>query len=265
MFNRKVFKSRAKEVLKTTYWSTLGIIILYMLISGVASGIYSLRLQRLVINTGDTAQLLALSGVLIVSNLLFIAISIFILEPISIGLYKFMIDSARSNKTDIGALGYCFRSNYKNIVAVLLMKNLVILAYVLVPIIIAATVVIGLFLSGILSGDISTLAMVLSFVASAALVPAIIKSYDYLLVPYILADNADASWRDSLSKSKQMMRGNRWAAFVMQLSFIGWMLLGMLACSIGIIFVAPYVNAAEAQMYLELSGQSKIEVFDENI
>ena len=37
-----------------------------------------------------------------------------------------------------------------------------------------------------------------------------------------------------------MTRGHKWNIFVLDLSFIGWFLLGILACGIGMFFVMPY-------------------------
>jgi uncharacterized membrane protein len=49
-----------------------------------------------------------------------------------------------------------------------------------------------------------------------------------------------------------MMDGNKFALFVLELSFLGWFLLGLLAFGVGILFVGPYVYATEAQLYLVL-------------
>jgi uncharacterized membrane protein len=54
------------------------------------------------------------------------------------------------------------------------------------------------------------------------------------------------------------MRGNRFRVFVLQLSFLGWLLLGACACGFGTLFVLPYIHQTNAQLYLELSGQTNI-------
>jgi uncharacterized membrane protein len=52
------------------------------------------------------------------------------------------------------------------------------------------------------------------------------------------------------------MKGNKWAAFVMDLSFIGWFLLGIVTFNLGNIFwTNPYRENANAALYLELSKQ----------
>ena len=41
---------------------------------------------------------------------------------------------------------------------------------------------------------------------------------------------------DALRKSKEMMKGHRWNTFVLNLSFLGWKLLGVLTLGILDIF-----------------------------
>ena len=82
------------------------------------------------------------------------------------------------------------------------------------------------------------------------IIPGIIKSYAYRMVPYIMADNPQMEATDAITLSRKMMDGEKWKAFVLDLSFIGWYLLGMLACGIGMLFVNPYYFSTAAQLYL---------------
>ncbi|NME44455.1 hypothetical protein HF861_06090 [Faecalicoccus pleomorphus] len=38
----------------------------------------------------------------------------------------------------------------------------------------------------------------------------------------------------------------------MEISFIGWLFLGMLCCGIGILFVSPYIDITMTHLYLKL-------------
>lgn len=78
--------------------------------------------------------------------------------------------------------------------------------------------------------------------------------YCYLMVPYILAENPDMKTMEVLRLSKEMMDGQKWNAFVLGLSFLGWQLLGTLLCGIGTFFVQPYVDATFAELYAVLRG-----------
>lgn len=84
------------------------------------------------------------------------------------------------------------------------------------------------------------------------IVPGIIISYNYAMVPYILADDPTVSAKEALRMSKEMMYGNRWRLFCLQFSFIGWILLTVLSFGVGSIWLTPYQNAALASFYREL-------------
>lgn len=84
-------------------------------------------------------------------------------------------------------------------------------------------------------------------------IPGIIKQFEYLMVSYILADNPDMPAMDALRKSKQMMKGHKWNAFVLSLSFLGWGILSLLTGGIlDIFYVRPYMEATYAELYLAL-------------
>ena len=78
------------------------------------------------------------------------------------------------------------------------------------------------------------------------------KYYSYALAFYIRADSPMSDWRECLDRSAGMMEGHRWELFCLQLSFLGWALLGCLACGLGVLWVSPYQQAAETHFYEEL-------------
>ena len=66
---------------------------------------------------------------------------------------------------------------------------------------------------------------------------------------YIKVDNPNMGWRECLDRSMIMMNGHRWEYFCLQFSFIGWMIVGALACGLGTLWVMPYLEAAKANYY----------------
>ena len=81
-------------------------------------------------------------------------------------------------------------------------------------------------------------------------IPGIIKAYEYRLIPYILSENPDMNSDEVFTLSKQLMKGNKWRAFVFDLSFIGWEFLSAITCGIvGIFYVNPYKASADAALY----------------
>ena len=155
-----------------------------------------------------------------------IALDILIFNPIEMGCQRFF----RKNADDTSKLSnivFAFDHNYKNTVKIMFFRDLYITLWSLLFVI-----------------------------------PGIIKSYEYRMIPYILGDNPTISKAEAFRLSKEMMAGNKWRAFVLDLSFIGWDLLSVLTCGIlSIFFVDPYKYATDAELYLALKGDD-VETFE---
>ena len=80
-------------------------------------------------------------------------------------------------------------------------------------------------------------------------IPGIIKAYSYSMAPYILAENPDMAANDAIKESMRIMDGHKMDLFVLQLSFIGWMILTSLTFGILGIYTVPYMNATFANFY----------------
>lgn len=93
-----------------------------------------------------------------------------------------------------------------------------------------------------LAATVILLAVVLS-------IPLWIKTYAYRMTPWILADNPRMGYRRALKLSRQMMRGQKFNLFMLDLSFVGWYILGLIAFVIGTLFVRPYHQATVAEFY----------------
>ena len=72
------------------------------------------------------------------------------------------------------------------------------------------------------------------------------------MVPYILSENPEMKPMEAMRLSKEMMDGHKFNTWVLELSFLGWILLGLLACCIGTWFVQPYYDATFAELYAVL-------------
>lgn len=85
------------------------------------------------------------------------------------------------------------------------------------------------------------------------IIPGIIKNYEYRMIPYILADAPGISRKEAFRISKEMMRGNKWKAFILDFSFIGWDMLAVCTCGIlNLFFVNPYKHAANAELFISI-------------
>ena len=85
------------------------------------------------------------------------------------------------------------------------------------------------------------------------LVGGVIKYYSYSMIPFILAENPGIPRKDAFILSRQMMRGNKWRLFILNISFVLWELLSIFTGGLlGIFFVNPYTTATKAEFYYKV-------------
>lgn len=81
-------------------------------------------------------------------------------------------------------------------------------------------------------------------------IPGIIWTYKYYFVPYIAIEHPELSAREVLDLSKTMTEGRKMDLFLFDLSFIGWVILGMVSVGIAYTFyVGPYYYLAQTELY----------------
>lgn len=143
---------------------------------------------------------------------------VFLFQMLLVGACRFYVEN-RDYKAPVSKLLFGFQSGfYGNSVLVMFMKNLFVALWTLLFVI-----------------------------------PGIVMSYAYRMVPYILAEQPDIDYREALRISKEMMYGQKWEAFFLDLSFIGWLIVGAVTCGIaGIFYVKPYVDATNVELYVTL-------------
>jgi len=84
------------------------------------------------------------------------------------------------------------------------------------------------------------------------IIPGIIAQIGYSQVWFILTEDDEISPNDALKKSKEMMYGYKMQYFLLGLSFIGWIILAILTCGIGLLWVLPYIQTSNAKFYEDL-------------
>ncbi len=170
-----------------------------------------------------TVYLLIMICILIVKTL----IQLFLVNPFAVSKNLFYVNN-RNNMGRVRDLVTSFtRGSYSSIVKIMFMKDL----YV------------GLW-------------------SLLFIIPGIIKSYSYFLVPYITAENPSIPVARAFEISKKTMKGQKWDLFVLQLSFLGWMILASATFfGLGFLFLDPYMEAT----YIEFYEQMKMKALSENI
>lgn len=86
----------------------------------------------------------------------------------------------------------------------------------------------------------------------------IIKRYSYFLVPYIIAENPDIDGKTAIKMSRDMMNGHKMECFILDLSFIGWRIIGMITFGLfDLFFTEPYEVSVFAEYYANLRKIAK--------
>ena len=83
-------------------------------------------------------------------------------------------------------------------------------------------------------------------------IPGIIAQYRYRFAVYNLCENPDIGIMEAISMSKAQTAGFKWTLFVLDLSFIGWILLSGLTLGILDIWLAPYREQANVGYFQEI-------------
>lgn len=87
----------------------------------------------------------------------------------------------------------------------------------------------------------------------------VIFSYAYRMVPYLLQDYPSLSAKEAMRTSRSMMKGHKWDLFVLDLSFIGWIILSIFTLGIGVLWVTPYQYTAVAHFYEDLKAEKVVD------
>jgi len=80
-------------------------------------------------------------------------------------------------------------------------------------------------------------------------IPGIVKSYSYSMAFYIANDHPEYDWNTCIKESMRLTKGHKWELFVLDLSFIGWYIVGSLCLGIGTLWVTPYHQCAKINYF----------------
>lgn len=218
-FPRQQIKANSRAALSAHYWPVVGIVFLAQILASVLTLIAAVPTyvaEFSAIASGDIyAEAAATAGAGMGSSLLQF-IGIFVSLFFEVGLAYFCYTVYRGDEPDLGNIFIAFKDgNF------------------------------GRVLGGMLLVTIYTFLWSLLFI-----IPGIIKSYQYSMMPYLLIDRKDLSIKECFAMSKKMTDGYKGSLFVLQLSFIGWAILSVFTFGIlDIFFVDPYYNLAYAGAY----------------
>lgn len=246
-WTRAQLKANGKQVFQRNYWACVAVAFIANLIGGSGGiGSFNFNFSNLSgndhnsYNWNHAIQNHAIQGhavhvpvfgtiimtvAIMVGIMVGIILAIFIGTVLEMGAKRFFILN-RTERVGVTAIFDGFKSgHYGNIVLTMFLRNLYIALW-----------------------------------TCLFVVPGIIKAYEYMMVPYILAENPGMDNKQIFEISKRMMMGEKMEAFLLELSFIGWYFLAAITCGlVGIFFVQPYAEATITELY----SYNKIKAYNE--
>jgi len=89
------------------------------------------------------------------------------------------------------------------------------------------------------------------------IVGGIIKHYEYMMIPYILAENPSITKHDAFKLSKKLTENNKWNLFKVDISMLGWTLLKSFTLNLsGIFYSDIYIETIYAEIYMDLRNKN---------
>jgi uncharacterized membrane protein len=257
MWTRLELKEKAKVTLKKYYWQLLVVVLVLAIVGSTHSprlrldpnhhsfsiqlngkvsdqapqiGLFSITKTRYINNgISDFYTLSSFTkalNIFVMSGTLFILLASVLFRvllgyPLEIGCLKFCLNASEEKHSFSDLKLYFNKNHYWNLIKTMYLRFILTCLWLL-----------------------------------ALYIPGIIKCYAYSMVPYILADNPDMPPMQAIKLSENMTQGHKWNIFILGLSFLGWFILGMLLCGIGVFLVEPYFLMTQAELYKVLRSNA---------
>lgn len=233
-------KYRAKQAFRKNYWAAVVVSLILAIAVGIGSSsvantvthteVYDGTLRFSMNSAAPFVWLLSAFalGALLILGSIFILLKIFVGNVLEVGARGFYIENLYSAPS-VGKILAPFRSGqYWNIVKIMFFRDLFIFLWTLLFVI-----------------------------------PGIVKSYEYKMIPYLLAENPGMSKQEAFDRTREMMYGQKGNAFVLDLSFLPWLFLNAFTFNIlGILYLQPYMDATQAELYDVLAAPSSENLYN---
>ena len=231
MWTRALLKENAKVAFRRNYWSCVAVGVLTSLLFGgfsVGGPSYNIEVEDTKVTVEEFYSKIPMRFwflmliVIAIAGIIGIAISILVSNVAMVGCCRYFMEN-REHKTPVSQMFFGFQG--------------------------------GRYSANVLTMFLRDLSIFFHFFLF--IIPGIVKSYSYMLVPYILAENPEMDRKRVLKLSTKMMKGYKMEAFVLGLSFFGWTLLGAITGGVvDIFYVTPYIHATRAEFYTALKAKA---------
>ncbi len=198
--------------------------------------------------------------ILVIAMIAMFLVTFLITSNLQVGNALFSLNLVTGQRSDISNLFEPFKRGFTKPFKAMLLVELKVLLWLFagyIPGVVLIT------LSALMFGSTDEASIILGTVmltvgillAIFGIVLAVVASFRYVLTYIVIAENPSLRARDAVRRSTELMRGHKVDYFVLNISFIGWAILASFTCGIGTLFLAPYMNAALAVFYCDLTAK----------
>ncbi|MBQ1230556.1 MAG: DUF975 family protein [Clostridia bacterium] len=172
-------------------------------------------------------------------------------SPVKLGYERYKLDVIDGAGREVKVLFRYFKQGYKKSVALRFLHGLILFG-ASVPLAVVICIFWSTWLNAVRTNTLDGLVLSSLLVAVVALATSILQiwlNYRYRFCFTIMAEYPEIGVIDALRNSAQLMKGNKWKLFCLDFSFLGWILLSILTCGIGVVFLTPYTEIATTAFY----------------
>ena len=161
---------------------------------------------------------ISIAYIIIISNIILFLLRGFFLSALEVGRNRYFLEQRRYLNTNIDSALYPYKKKRPiHISAILMLKDLKL------------------------------------FLWSLTIIGGVIKTYKYAMIPFLLAENPNMKSKELFKTSKELMKGNKFKLFKIDLSLLLYELLGAFTFSLlNIFFTNIYKETLYAEFYVTL-------------
>ena len=231
MWSIQDIKKKGKTALKRNYWRSVVVASLMFLLASVASALSRIRSESILQNVGFEPihkmapnELMIIAGIVVVGYMSIIVFAVLVkiicFNALEAGGCLFFKNNVEEGPAKLPLIREGF-SDYAHVFVTLFLRDVFVVLWSCL----------GFF-------------------------PGLVKGYSYKMVPYIVKEYPDLSEIEVITLSRRMMDGNKWRAFLLDLTFLGWFFAGIITYGIvGVLWTLPYYENTMAALYIELRGE----------
>ena len=231
MWSIRDIRKKGKSAFKRNYWRSVVVAALMFLLTSVSLALIRMRSKSILQNVGfeplhemTPNEILIIAGIVIVGYMSIIVFAVLVKiifsNALEAGGCLFFKSNVEKGAAKLAVIREGF-SDYAHVFVTLLLRDIFVVLWLCL----------GIF-------------------------PGLIKIYSYKMVPYIVKEYPDLSETEVITLSRRMMDGNKWHAFLLDLTFLGWLFAGTVTFGvISVLWALPYYENTWAALYLELNGE----------